>query len=250
MRFQHLLSGGLILSLLGASVALSIETEPEILVTARFPEDNPFGHIINGERNQLDLFIENNSGENVTLTTIAGSVHHPDTNALIKNTSTLSYGVKLLDGAKIQLPYTFYSEFKPGDIKLNIWLEHAVDDNLYRVTAYDSIVTVVEPEFSLFDYKMVSTYLLVTALLGGLGYFAYQTFSPTPKKSRKTREPSNISAPVGTVTATGAGGYQEEWIPEHHLKKGKGKKGALSSGDELSGGETSGGESRKRKGRK
>jgi hypothetical protein len=26
------------------------------------------------------------------------------------------------------------------------------------------------------------------------------------------------------VTASGSSGYQEEWIPEHHLKKAKGKK--------------------------
>lgn len=83
-------------------------------------------------------------------------------------------------------------------------------------------------------------------------YLAYTTFVPQPKKSKAKK--AAVSAPVGTVTATGAGGYQEEWIPEHHLRKGKGskKQGALSgtSGDELSGAETSGAEGKRRKGRK
>ena len=95
----------------------------------------------------------------------------------------------------------------------------------------------------------LSTYLIVVGVLGGLGYYAYLTFVPQPKK-RKVPTPS---APVGTVTATGAGGYQEEWIPEHHLKKPKarrGKSGAVTSGDETSGPEASGTEGRKRKGRK
>jgi hypothetical protein len=56
------------------------------------------------------------------------------------------------------------------------------------------------------------------------------------------------------VTATGSGGYQEEWIPEHHLRKGKKSKqtGATSgtSADEMSGADASGTEGRKRKGRK
>ena len=92
------------------------------------------------------------------------------------------------------------------------------------------------------------TYSIVAAVLGGAGYYAYTSFVPQPKK-RKTPQ---VSAPV-TVTATGAGGYSEEWIPEHHLKKPKVRKtksGAATSGDETSGPEASGAESKKRKGRK
>lgn len=80
---------------------------------------------------------------------------------------------------------------------------------------------------------------------------------PKPKRSRKPVSANGgkdaISSPVGTVTASGVGGYEEEWIPQHHLKKtraGKKADGALTSGDEmsnLSGGDTSGGEGRKRK---
>lgn len=96
---------------------------------------------------------------------------------------------------------------------------------------------------------------MVLALLGGAGYYTYLTLSPPKKKSKKPTAAS-VSAPVGPVTATGAGGYQEEWIPEHHLKKTKVAKkaggGATSatSGDEASGAELSGTEGRRRKGKK
>jgi len=249
MRIQSLITGGLSLATLFFSVAASPvgnSTEPDILATASFLEDNPFGHIVNGEKNKITLTIENKSDRNVTLTTIAGSFHNPDTNDVIKNASALQYGVRLIEGTKIQIPYTFHSEFKPGDIRLNIWLEHTVDDEKYRVVAYDSIVTVVEPEVSIYDFKLLSTYLVIAALLGGLTYVAYLTFVPHSKKPRKAA----VSAPVGAVTATASGGYQEEWIPEHHLKKPKGGKkqsGVASSGDELSGAES---EIKKRKARK
>jgi len=234
------------------TLGVSAQSEdPEILIEASFPESNPFGHVVNGERNQMYLVVENRSDKNVTLQLVAGSFHHPETGALIKNTSSLTYGLPLLEGSKLQLPYTFYSEFKPGDLRLNIWLEHSVDDENYRVTAYDSVVTVVEPEPSWFDFKLLSTYLIVIAGLVGLSYAAYTTYVPSLKPRRKRS--TEVSAPVGTVTATGASGYQEEWIPEHHLKKNKGKKakgdGVASSNDELSGGE-SGAERRTRKGKK
>lgn len=92
----------------------------------------------------------------------------------------------------------------------------------------------------------LSTYAICLALLGGVAYWAYLTFVPQPK--RKGTKKAEVSAPVGTVTATSAGGYQEEWIPEHHLRKAKGKKGDATSGDELeaSGPETSGTEGKRR----
>jgi hypothetical protein len=58
---------------------------------------------------------------------------------------------------------------------------------------------------------------------------------------------------VGTVTASGSGGYQEEWIPEHHLKKTKGKrtKSDNAAASEESSGEVNGTEGRRtRKGKK
>ncbi|KZT73099.1 hypothetical protein DAEQUDRAFT_636847, partial [Daedalea quercina L-15889] len=214
---------------------------------AQFPEENAFGHVVNGERNKIFLNIENQSDRNITIKSIAGSFHHPESNNLVKNTTALAYDVLLLEGAKMQLPYAFYSEFRPGDLKLNIWLDHETDGHKYRVTAYDSIITIVEPETSWFDFKTLSTYLIVSLLLGGLGYYAYLSFIPQPKKKRTPA----VSAPIGTVTATGAGGYQEEWIPEHHLKKPKARKtrasGLATSGDETSGTELSGTEGRKRK---
>ncbi|KZT07697.1 uncharacterized protein LAESUDRAFT_724688 [Laetiporus sulphureus 93-53] len=255
MRLNNLLAYILCSVALLSSVSAAPEavehTEPVVLAFGAFPEDNAFGHVVNGERNKIFLNVENLSDRNVTITSIAGSFHNSITNALVKNTSALAYDVLLLDGAKMQLPYAFYSELKPGDMRLNIWVEHVSDGEKHRVMAYDSIVTVVEPELSWFDLKMLSTYLVVALLLGGLGYYAYLAFLPQPK--RKTRTVPSVSAPVGTVTATGAGGYQEEWIPEHHLKKSKAKKtksGAATSGDETSGTELSGTENKKRKGKK
>ena len=102
----------------------------------------------------------------------------------------------------------------------------------------------------------MSTYAIVAGFFGGLCYLAYSTFVPQAKKTRSKKAPAiSVSAPVGTVTATGAGGYQEEWIPEHHLRKSKSSKkqtGATSgtSGDELSPAEASGTEGKKRKGKK
>ncbi|KAF8907344.1 hypothetical protein CPB84DRAFT_1768982 [Gymnopilus junonius] len=229
---------------------------PEVIATAAFPESNAFNHVVNGEKNSLTVTVENKSGQNVTLLGIAGALIHPDTNVIVKNLTRQKYGVPLLENIQMQIPYQFYSQFKPGDHRLSIWLEHKTDDDsTFKVEAFDSIVTVVDPELSIFDLKLLSTYAMVAGILGGLAYFVYVTFVPQSKKPRaKKTTTASVSSPVGTVTATGSGGYQEEWIPEHHLRKGRSskKQGAVSgtSGDELSGAETSSTESKRRKGRK
>ncbi|KAJ6612279.1 hypothetical protein B0H10DRAFT_306211 [Mycena sp. CBHHK59/15] len=212
-------------------------TEP-VVVSAAFPESNPFGHIVNGEKNTITLAVENKSGKNVSLISVGGAVYNVQNDALIKNLTTMTLSVPLVSSVKLQVPFTFYSEFKPGDIRLNIWLDHTLENASLRVPAYDSIVTVVEPEASIFDFKLVSTYIVTAALLGGLIYVAYGAFAPK-RSTRPKRKPapSTVSAPLGAVTATGAGGYQEEWIPEHHIRKPKTtrkKSGALTSGDEFS----------------
>lgn len=219
--------------------------DPVLAVTASFPESNPFGHVVNGENNKLLLNVENRTGKNVTLLSVAGEFLNPSTEKFIRAANNLTYGIHLPDNARIQLPYNFHSEFKTGDIKLSVWLEHLIDGERQKVPAFDSIVSVVEPELSVFDLKLLSTYAIVLAILGGLGYVTYLSFAPQPKQKKKTQ----VSIPVTTTTATLASGYQEEWIPEHHLRKGKGRKtGPASSGDEqsgLSGGEASGTEKKR-----
>jgi len=260
MRFHSLLLSGLVLAVFSLVGASSSEDErgPEILVTASFPEENPFGQIINGQRNRINLLVENQSEQNVTLLNIGGAFHDPNTNRLIQNTTSLNYGIALIQGVKLQLAYAFHTEFKPGDITLNVWINYVTsEDKLYHLTAFDQVVTVVEPEVSIFNYQVFSTYLLTTAFVGGLVYFAYITFFPQTKK-RTARAPGvnkpSISAPVGKVTATGVGGYEEEWIPEHHLKKTKASKKKVADGDETGATSMSSGdelvETKKRKSRK
>ncbi|TDL14587.1 hypothetical protein BD410DRAFT_797081 [Rickenella mellea] len=260
MRPSPLLWSSLALTALVSSLVSASplpEDVPEIEITSTFPENNPFGHVMNGERNQISLLVENKSGLNVTLVNVAGSFHDTETDAIIKNTSTLSYGVFLMEGTKLQIPYSFHSEIKSGDARLHIWVNHAIDDKIFQVTAYDSVVKVVEPEVSFFDYQVITTYLITGAFLAGLGYIAYSTFMPkTKRSSRKTTSTTSATAAPGakTTTTPGGGTYQDEWIPEHHIKRTKsgGVKvaGAASSGEELSGGETSGQETRRRKSRK
>ncbi|KAG8961547.1 hypothetical protein FRC03_005268 [Tulasnella sp. 419] len=216
---------------------------PEIVATAGFITPDEQSSIVNGRRNAMSLTIENKSDLNVTLVSAASSFHHPETQALIKNGTELKYGVTLISGASTMLPYGFHSETKPQDVLLKVWIN--VNDGSpsgpFPVMAYESIVPVIEPPKGWFDLPLLFAYLVIGAILGGSGYFVYTANAPQGKKVKK----SQVSAPVGKVTAsTATGSYEEEWIPAHHLKTAKKVDGAVSSS-----GDESGPEKRKGKGK-
>jgi hypothetical protein len=248
--FNVALCASALFGLTSAAPTEEVPPAPEVVVTASFPEANIFGHVVNGEKNSLRLQVENKSDRNVTLTGVYGSAHNAQTGRTIKNLTTQNFNVPLIEGMALEIPYVFFSEFKTGDLGLKVWLDHTADGHKYQVSAYDSVVTVVEPSFSIFDIKLILTYIIVLGIFGGAGYLTYLSYFPQATKKTKRTEPSSITSPVGTVTATGAGGYQEEWIPEHHLRKKNKSSGVATSGDELSASEVSGTEGKRRKGRK
>jgi hypothetical protein len=77
--------------------------QPDVIATAVFPADNQLGRmqtifmshcivsdglvagITNGKSNKLQVGIENKSAQNITITSIGGSLHHPETGKLYKN---------------------------------------------------------------------------------------------------------------------------------------------------------------------
>ncbi|TFL04140.1 hypothetical protein BDV98DRAFT_602592 [Pterulicium gracile] len=209
----------------------------DVTVQASFPETNVFQHVVNGEKNPMSILVENKSNLNVKVLAVGGAMYNPETGAFLRNLTQAKLNFPIAKGISFSVPYTFHSEFKTGELRLNVWLEHTLGEEIVHANAYDAVVTIVEPPISILDFKMITTYLMVLAILSGTGYLAYLTFVPQPKPSRRTTK-QEISAPEGTVTASGTGGYQEEWIPEHHMKKrvGAGKRtksqGGLTSGDE------------------
>ncbi|KAG8834220.1 member of Set1p complex, histone methyl transferase [Serendipita sp. 399] len=211
-----------------------LKEEPIFKVSAAFGEDNPFSHIVNGQQNVIEISMENRTPDTVTVKTVSGTLTNPKTGAFLRNTTAQKFDFPVGAGSGIKLPYAFHNEAKPMEARFQVFVSYGQESVQDEKVAFDGLVTIVEPSVSLFDWRLLSTWGFVLALVGGAGYFTYINFFPAPKKATKTKKAAPVG-PIDTPVVPGSGVYNEEWIPSHHIKKGKGRKDALSSGDESEG---------------
>ncbi|GFZ43956.1 hypothetical protein JCM24511_01676 [Saitozyma sp. JCM 24511] len=253
----------------------SNSVEDEVIVSGSFPESNPFGLVVNGEQNSVLLHLINSGEKNYTLVSASASYHDVNNHwALVKNASTLRYGVPLVSGSNFSAPFQVYSEFRPQDIGLTVWVNLAEPGStaLHSITALNQTVSVVEPASSWLDPQLLFLWLLIGSALTAGAYFAYDLFlRPKGKKrgargGKKDKAKAVVPADQDKHAYPDVKPYEEEWIPEHHLKSRASKlkkrevgAGASSAGEEVtsggevtSGAETSGaeGKTRRRKSKK
>ncbi|KAF8339717.1 uncharacterized protein EI90DRAFT_3151189 [Cantharellus anzutake] len=258
MRFSIPALLSLAVALIGVASATSTKTQIE--ASASFPESNQFGRVVNGEKNVINVLLENKGESEVELTAISGSFENPDTGKLLRNTTTLPFKGQLSSGVKQTVPYPFYSEFKPQDVRLQIFAHYKIGGETHHVQAYNSIISIVEPPASIFDVTLIVTYLLIIAILGGGAYLLVAKYFPRQLHAALSKKPKAFKAAPSAARAKTAStkGYEPEWIPQHILKADKLAKAAklrakknnpISSGDEsgVASGVASGNEKRKKK---
>ena len=137
---------------------------------------------------------------------------------------------------------------------MTVWvnLAESGSKDFVPITALNQTVSIVEKPASWFDPGLLFLYLVLGSALFGGAYAAYQAFfAPKGRKANRGTRSKKAVVPAETKKQKypDVKPYEEEWIPEQHLKsranKLKKKEGAVGGGEDLtSGGEvTSGGES-------
>jgi len=169
------------------------------------------------------------------------SIDEPKGSRIVRNLTVTRYNIEIPAGGKESLSYGFATELHPQDLRLN--LAAVLTDNkgaYYTVQAYNETVAVVEPDTSIFDPQIIFLYLFILAVFVGVIYAAYNTLVAPyfPAKRSKGKDGSRAkkssggskkvdpadAVPVqgadGPAVASGASkGYNEEWIPAHHINR-------------------------------
>ncbi|KAI9487791.1 MAG: hypothetical protein EXX96DRAFT_554652 [Benjaminiella poitrasii] len=206
----------LVAGLVSAQTSDNVATDVE--VTAQFP-DNPFGLIVNGQRNKVILDIANKEKTPYTVFAVSGHVSKADDySKIIRNLTATRYGKVLEAGSTLQIPYNFYSEYAPGEHSLTVFVDLLTEQTVSRIVGYNGTITVTDPEGSWFDLQLIVLYAVLLAGAAGVAYIIREAFFADAKKSKKRTKKIEESAEKPTHRdEKGEMVLDQSWIPEHNL---------------------------------
>ncbi|KAI8090052.1 uncharacterized protein BX664DRAFT_334581 [Halteromyces radiatus] len=188
-----------------------------IEVVAQFP-DNPFGLIVNGQKNGVVLSMTNKDSVDASIIAVSGKVTLVDDESkIIRNLTALRYDTRLPSQATLEVPYEFYSEFAPGELGLTVYVDLVADEKLIRLVGYSGAITVTDPESSLLDAQLLFLYAILAAGAAGVLYVVREAFFGSSKKT-PTKAANEPTVRAAHRDEKGQMVLDESWIPEHHLK--------------------------------
>ncbi|KAI8877648.1 hypothetical protein K501DRAFT_326420 [Backusella circina FSU 941] len=188
-----------------------------IEVTAQFP-DNPFGLIINGQRNNVILDLTNNEKKPYTVVAVSAQVFKTeDYSKPIRNLTATRYGKALAAGATTQIPYNFYSEYAPGELGLTVYVDLLLEEKVSRLVGYNGTITVADPEGSWFDLQLYALYAVLIAGAVGVAYVIREAFFASPKKTKKVKKTNEPAERPTHRDEKGEMVLDQSWIPDVHL---------------------------------
>ncbi|KAG1472419.1 hypothetical protein G6F56_001546 [Rhizopus delemar] len=196
------------------------QVTPQVDITAEFP-NNPFGLIVNGQRNKVVLDIKNKEKKGYTIFAVSGQVAKvDDASSIIRNLTATRYRNPLPAEASHQIPYNFYSEYAPGEYGLTVFVDLLFEETITRVVGYNGTITVTDPEASWFDIELFFLYGVLLAGSAGVAYLIREAFFGTTKKVKKTKIEETTERPTHR-NEKGDMVLDQSWIPEHHLSLNK-----------------------------
>jgi len=219
-------------------------------VKSSFGEANPYSHVINGQNNKLNVVLINHSSKVLEVKFVSGAFKEiGGKEKWIKNTTTAKYNIRLPpspNNAPAPLTYSFYSEMKPSERNLNVWVDYNVEgeSKTYREVAYEGQVTIVEQPGSWFDPALLLVYIILLGLVSTISLIVWNTYIVGNKKNRLNtwfrgpdRKTTRAPAPVVGLAEKID---NSEWIPAHHKPQEKKQRKATSDGEATSGNESGG----------
>ncbi|KAK2029398.1 signal sequence receptor alpha chain [Colletotrichum zoysiae] len=210
-------------------------------IETTFPDADIFGvKIVNGHPTKAFIEFTNNEDAPIQVAMVGGTLSSikeladddasPSDN-VIRNLTAARYDLTIEAGDKKAVPYSFALDANPQDVLLQlIAVVSNAKGDVFQVQAYNSTASIVEPPTSIFDPQIIFLYLFLSGAFAGTLYFVYKTWIealfPQAKKAKSSKKARTVSVTVpladsdatGEATSTGKG-YDESWIPDHHINR-------------------------------
>ncbi|RVD84586.1 uncharacterized protein DFL_006327 [Arthrobotrys flagrans] len=191
-------------------------------VSVTFPDnDSPLGiTVVNGKVARINVEITNHEAHPIVVQAVGGQLRKHDRSVILRNLTVSKQGTEIPSSGTTNVPYSFVPNMHAQDVVLELGVLFSVEKHgkAVQYTAFNSTISVAEPPTSLLDPQILFLYVFILGLVSAGGYVAYQTWVvPMLPKPKRVRPAAPVE--VKTTSADVKTGFDESWIPEHHLKR-------------------------------
>lgn len=175
----------------------------------------------------LKYDLENNDDRDINIIGVGGVLLDPMTGDVKVNLTSGSVGPQVMTkGDNFTFNQHIPLNVAPNHYVLSPQLFIVVDGDIKMVPARPQMVVVEDAPISFFNPKLILLELVLLVTMGGLAYVIYDLWGRAylyggvvNKKQAKQQAKANVAA-----KASGAKSYNDEWLPDTHVKKTKSKK--------------------------
>ncbi|KAK9434234.1 hypothetical protein V1505DRAFT_359584 [Lipomyces doorenjongii] len=205
------------------------DAPPQFLLKTKFLEsENTYPPIIyNTQSTNLEITLRNEEDNEAIVQVAGGALFEVGKDTALENITAVRVGpLAVAPHTTASVAYSFVLDREPKDYFLRVGLLIEYEGQLVQYLGYNSTITTQDPPLSFFDPQMIFLYLILSGIFGVGGYYVYNTyvksyFAPkntSGKKRAKAVTPVTPSSTTAETTGSAAKGYDESWIPEHHLR--------------------------------
>lgn len=181
---------------------------------------------VNGEQVPIHLTFENKEKDPISVVAVGGTFYDLKTDRVVVAVQGTQVGpVGVNSGKTAALEHVFETSLDAKDYRnvIQVYIQHG--NEVYQVHAFDGPVTVVDPAVSPVSIKFIFAQIVLGITAAALGYYVATTYAIPYATGTYGQEKKPVRAkvvvPAGTGVKTGPKGYDESWIPKHHLEQEK-----------------------------
>lgn len=180
--------------------------------------------MINDNKTPVEFKFENRENFPVQVAAFGGSFTYKGKDTPYKNLTTAKVGPILIESNGF---HTLTTDLKvtlpPQDFDLVFTLLLAFEGGMSAFDVDPISVTVSDPPISILDPKLLLANLILCLTVIGVSYWGVTAFALPYFEEKKQAAPKKVveAEPQASGVVPGEKGYDESWIPQHHLNAGK-----------------------------
>lgn len=182
---------------------------------------------INGEDVPITLQFDNKEKDAVSVVAIGGTFYDLASDKVIASVQGTQVGpLKIASGKTAALVHQFETNLDAKVYRnvIQVYIQHG--NEVYQVHAYDGPVSIVDPYVSPLSFKFLLAQIVLGITAAALGYYVVNVYAipyamGTYGQEKKPVRAAKPVVPAGSGVKTGPKGYDESWIPKHHLEQEK-----------------------------